>query len=234
MYSDQERPPTSSSVVVPLFVVLCVLTCTFLVIWTTARSTEDAAELQRLKYAQVELNRLQNTVAELQSELKQLKQPELMISSVLTASLANHSDFSDLHGYPGRLRRQSNGGDTSTGEGAFSVLLKHILNSMKRYCQPREKFCFTGPKGNVGHPGLPGPGLPGPAGEKGTVGEKGMEGTTGKLGPPGVGIRGDKGDRGRDGRNGTRGPKGLKGEKGENRRNPCLPGILPSRYFKSI
>ena len=219
MYWDKIRFSTSSSLGISMLVALCVLMCTFLVIRTTTRSSDDAAELQQLKGYVAEL---QNTVEELQSELQH---SEAMILSVLTTSLTNRSHFKasndtgyDLHISSTRLRRRSNG---DTGEAAFSVLLKHILNSMKHYCQPSEKFCFTGPKGEVGYPGLPG--LQGPAGERGMVGEKGTKGTAGKAGPPGIGVKGDKGEPGipgKDGKNGTRGPKGLKGAA------PCFPSML--------
>ena len=214
MYWDQKRLPTWS------LVVLCVLTWTKTT--TTTQATDNVPELQPLKDAVAEL---QNTVAELQSEVRQLKQPESMISSVLTASLTNHSDIGEWHG---RLRRQAQSkGDP--GNAAFSVLLKHILNTMKQYCKPREKFCFTGPKGEVGDPGLPG--LTGPAGEKGIVGEKGVKGTAGKPGPPG--DKGQPGIVGRDGKNGTSGPRGPKGEQGEARPH-CSPGMLLLQSFVSI
>jgi hypothetical protein len=215
MYSDQTGFSEKKTLGIPtssLVLPFIVLTCTFLVIWTITGSNNNN------KNAVTELQKtvadLQKTVTDLQSQVKQLKEPELIIS-VLTAGLKNDSNWHS------RQRRQSDPANT-----AFSVLLEHILNSMKQHCTPTEKFCFAGPKGEAGQQGLPGlpgfPGLKGTAGDKGSVGEKGEKGVVGKPGP--AGNKGEPGIAGKDGRNGAAGPRGLKGEKGES--NSCFLGIL--------
>ena len=146
---------------------------------------------------------------------------QTLLNAEITTSKLDSNSKSPVDS-TGRVKRNSE------TESVAESLTRVLMTALKTLCQPGEKYCLPGPKGNKGEEGALGrQGYPGYAGAQGQKGERGEKGEAregqGQPGQPGKpGEKGSKGDRGSKGSPGNQTiVKGSKGEPGL----VGLPGI---------